>query len=457
MKLNKPLTVSTTTPPAARAPRRRSGNLLVVLALVALAAGGGFVAYRQYTQQQEARIAAAQVRTVTARRENVRTTVSASGTVVPLISVNISPKASGRVAAIYVKEGQRVRKGTLLAQIDDSNLRGQLLQAEGQLASAQANLQKALAGFRPEEVSQAAAAVEDARAALAVARSNYEQDQALFQQGAISERILNNSRAQRDRAEAQLAQAEEILALRNRGTRREDIAVARAQVTVAQGSVQTIRTQIADLRLYAPIDGLISRIYADVGSIVSPVTPSSNFVSSISSSVMNLAGEAIVRVNVAESDIPRIRVGQSVAISADAFPGRTFQGRVREVAPQSTTIQNVTSFEVKITLTDPQASVLRTGMSVDAEFVIGTLPQALMIPTVAIVRLDNRTGVYIKGEKDQPEFRAMRPGVTIGNQTQVLSGLTEAEQIFISFPPGFKPEAKSGGLPGMSLRGGAAR
>jgi len=356
MKLNKPLTVSTTTPPATRAPRRRSSNLLVVLALVALAAGGGFVAYRQYTQQQEARIAAAQVRTATARREDVRTKVSASGTVVPLVSVNISPKTSGRVAAIYVKEGQRVRKGTLLAQIDDSNLRGQLVQAEGQLASAQANLQKALAGFRPEEVSQAAAAVEDARAALAVARSNYEQDQALFQQGAISERILNNSRGQRDRAEAQLAQAEEILELRRRGTRREDIAVARAQVTIAQGTVQTIRTQIADLRLYAPIDGLISRIYADVGSIVSPVTPSSNFVSSISSSVMNLAGEAIVRVNVAESDISRIRVGQLVAISADAFPGRSFQGRVREVAPQSTTIQNVTSFEVKITLTDPQAS-----------------------------------------------------------------------------------------------------
>jgi HlyD family secretion protein len=454
MDVKKPLPISATAPTAPRPARKKSNNSGWLLGfVVASLAVGGILAVGQNQQQAEKQSAAQDAQTVGVSREDVHLKASASGTVVPLQSINISPKSPGRVTAVYVKEGQRVDKGQLLAQIDDSNLRGQLAQAEGQLAQAQATYKKAQAGFRKEEINQSSATVQDAQAALSVAQSNYDQDQSLFQQGAISKRVLDNSRAQRDRAQAQLTLAYQSLNLRMNGNRPEDIAIARAQVEVAQGGLQTIRIQIADYQLRAPISGVITRIYADPGSIVSPNTPSSNLNSSISSSVMNLAGELIAKANVAETDVVRIKPGMPVAIHADAYPDKTFEGRVREVAPQSTVVQNVTSFEVKVTLLPPASTQLRSGMNVDADFLTGEVPQALMVPTVAIVRQASLTGVYVKGAKGQPQFRAIKTGINTSSRTQVTAGLKSGEQVFISFPPGFRHDTAKSSLPGGSLRG----
>lgn len=458
MKVDKPVQQSVFLPnqsSGAPAPKKKKINPWPIAAVALVLAGGGaYWATQQYNQQQQARQVIAQSKTVAAIRQDVKLKVTAGGTVYPLQSANISPKSFGRVAAVYVREGERVRRGQLLAQIDDSNLRGQLTQAEGQLAAARANLQKALAGFRTEEVNQAAASLADAQAAMTMTESNYAQDQVLFQEGAVSERVLENSRSQRLRATAQVDSVQQMLRLRQKGNRPEDIAYARAQVTIAQGTVETIRVQLADARLSAPFDGVVTRVYADPGSIVSPTTPRLSLDSTVSSSVLNLAGEMIVKTNVAESDIVRVRVGQKVILRADAYPGRTFAGVVREVAPQSSVLQNVTSFEVKVSLLDPTAAqVLRGGMSIDAEFQVGNVPNALLIPTVAIVRQANGTGVYIKDTKGKPEFRLVRTGVNSGTYTQVLSGLKDSEPVFISFPPGFRPDTVSSGLPGVSLRG----
>ncbi len=433
--------------------KNKWGGWLVVLLVLALAGGGGLIAYRQYNQQTQARLTQ-KAQTVAAGREDIQLKVSASGTIQPLQSVNISPKTPGRVLETYVKEGQKVERGQTLARIDSSNLQGQLLQTQGQLAAAEAALQKAEAGLRPQEVEQALAGVEDAQAGFNIAQSNYEQDLKLFSEGAISERIVENSRATRDRSQAQLNSAKRLYEIRRLGSRREDISAARAQVMVARGNVQTIRTQINDTILIAPFSGTITRIYADPGSIVSPNTPSSNLNSSISSSVMNLAGELVVKTNVAETDVTRIRVGQTVKVHADAYPGKTFSAQVRQIAPQSTVIQNVTSFEVKATLIDPQESLLRGGMSIDADFVTGDIKGALLIPTVAIVRQQGATGVFIKKDnQDKPTFQAITTGFNIDSRTQVTSGLKVGDQVYISFPPGFRPNTTSGSLPGSSLRG----
>jgi HlyD family secretion protein len=463
MKLDKTgqsVFLPTSQAPAARppAPRKKKSNNGLAFGLIALvlAVGGGLWASQQYGRQQQARQEAAKAKTVAASRRDVQLKVTAGGTVYPLRSANISPKSFGRVAAVYVREGERVRKGQLLAQIDDSNLQGQLLQAQGQLAAARAAYDKARVGFRSEEINQAAASLSDAEAALSVAENNFSQDQALFQQGAISERVFENSRGQRERAQAQVESVRQALQLRQRGNRPEDIAYARAQVIVAQGAIQTIRAQIDDTRLRAPFDGVVTRVYSDPGTIVSPTTPRLSLDSTVASAVLNLAGELIVKTNVAEADIVRVRPGQPVLVRADAYPGRTFRGQVREVAPQSTVVQNVTSFEVKVSLTDPTAAgSLRAGMSVDAEFQVGQVPQALLIPTVAIVRKANDTGVYTKDPQGRPEFRTVRTGINTGTQTQILSGLKPDEQVFLSFPPGFRPDTTGGTFSGLSLRGTA--
>jgi HlyD family secretion protein len=348
--------------------------------------------------------------------------------------VNISPKEPGRISRIYVDQGDVVQAGQLLARMDDSNLRGQLLSAQGSLAAAEAGLRKMEAGSRPEEIRQARENLRDAEAQMIAIRSAYRSNQQLFEAGALGRVAFDASRSQylstQDRISALRAQLDLVEA----GFRREDIEAARAQVMQARGALQTIRTQLEDTLIRAPFDGVIAQKYADVGAFVTPTTSASATSSATSSSIFALAGDLEGIANVSETDIGSIYRGQAVKLHVDAYPGRTFRGRVRLIAPESVVLQNVTSFQVRIRLEDPERGKLLSGMNFTAGFFVGRHPDALLIPTPAIVSQGQDTGVYVLGEGNRPQLRHIRVGTTVGTMSEVLSGLREGERIFITFP-----------------------
>ncbi len=385
------------------------------------------------------------VKTVALERLTLPLIISANGLVTPERLVNVSPKTAGKLKALRVKEGRVVPVGEILALMDDTNLQGPLHQAQGDFASAQANLQRLVSGSRPEEIAQAQARLQDAQAAAYLAQSTLQQDEILANSGAISERALDTSRNAHERAQTEILLMQQALLLVKKGPRSEDIDQAKAQVLAARGALETIQTQINDMVIRAPFAGIVTRKYAEPGAFVAPTTAGSVVSSATSSSILSLAGTNLVIAKVAEANIGQIRLGQAVALRADAFVGKTFRGRVSEIAPQSVIEQNVTSFEVKVLLLD-QPNPLRSGMNVDAEFEVGQLRNALMVPTVAIVRQERQTGVYQMDSEQKPVFTEITTGATIDTRTQVLSGLTGQEHIFVSFPEGFRPETK---LPGM--------
>lgn len=416
--------------------------------------GGGYTLYRQLVviPQQQAKH---KVLTARVERLSLPVTVSANGTIKPERLINVSPKTSGRLKSLLVKEGDRVKQGQILAYMDDSNLRGQLTQAQGQLAAAQANLQKLIAGNRSEDIAQAQAELGNVQAALQEAATNLRQNQQLYSSGAISNRDLIASRAAYDSAKAQVTRAQQALALQQNGSRPEDIAQARAQVMQQQGAVQNIQTEISDTVIRAPFSGVVSKKFADPGAFVTPTTAGSEVSSATSSSILSLASSNQVVADVAESNISQIRLGQEISFQADAYPGQTFTGRVTQIAVQSTVEQNVTSFEVKAAIASKNQQLLRSGMNVNVEFKAGELDNAMVVPTVAIARQENGTGVFVAGENNKPIFTPIKTGTTVNDKTQVLSGLTGTERVFITFPPGTKPQTRSPSLiPGM---GGGSR
>lgn len=429
---------------------------LLALLIVGLVAGGGYVAYSRMeaAKRQETR---RRMQTATVERLNLPVTIASNGVVQPERSINLSPKTSGILKQLLVKEGDRVQENQILAYMDDSNLQGQLTQAEGQVANAQANLQRALAGNRSQDIAQAQARVIDAEAALRQAEQNFRQNQQLLTDGAINRRDFNNSLADRDRAIAQVTEAKQALSLQRAGSRPEDIAQARAQLTTSEGQLQTIQAQINDTIIRAPFSGVMTRKYADPGAFVTPTTAGSSVSSATSSSILALASRNQVVAKVAESNIPQIKLGQRVTIEADAYPGKPFEGQVTQIAAQSTVEQNVTNFEVKMSVTDPQ-NLLRAGMNTDVEFNAGTLSNALVIPTVAIVRQEQGTGVLIAGSREEgrrSEFRPIQTGVTVNDKTVVRSGLKEGEKVMLSFPQGERPAGRTPSLmPGMGPRRG---
>jgi HlyD family secretion protein len=379
--------------------------------------------------------------------------------------------------------------------MDDVNLRGQFMQMQGQLVQQEANLQRLLAGNRSEDIARAAAQLEEAKANLqqlrtgnrsqdiAQARARLQQAQStlklrqaawqrhqqLYAEGAIAQQTLDEKRMERDVAQNQVLEAEQGLALQRAGTRPEqvaqaeakvkqqaealallragsrpeDIAQARAQVMAARGQLQTIQAQLNDTNVRAPFDGIITQIFANEGSFVSPSMAGGGGLSAQSSSILTLASNHLqVLVNLSEAQIAKVRLGQPVNFTVDAFPGQSFSGRVERIAPQATVAQNVTSFEVRVGIppANPTAA-LKPGMNVETQFQVGQLENAILVPNAAVVRQAETEGVYVLeqerglfGTRRQPVFRPIQTGITVGSQTEVKSGLQGNEQILISPP-----------------------
>jgi HlyD family secretion protein len=477
-------------------------KLLILLLTLLLIGGGGFAVYRQMNLSEQ-KTSKKSRNTTPVTRDNLTVTVSANGTVQPEMSINISPKTSGTLKTLYAKEGDTVVEGQLLAKMDDSNLQGQLLQAQGQLAQTQANLEKLKAGNRPQDIRQAQAQLNQAQANLEKlqvgnrpqdiiqaqaklqstqsllnqAELTFSQNQKLYRQGAISERDYRNSQSIRDSARAQVIEAQQALALQKIGSRQEDIkeaqatvqqkqealslvragsriediAQAKAQVISARGSLKTIQTQINDTLIKAPFSGTVTRKYADPGAFVTPTTAGSAVSSATSSSILSLASKNQIIANVAESNIAQMRLGQKAIIKADAFSQKTFEGKVVQISPQSIVQQNVTSFEIKVAILSDPEKLLRSGMNVNVEFDAGKLENVLVVPTVAIVRQPEGTGVYIQGEDKKPEFTPITTGITVNNKTEIRSGLKENQRIYLSFPEGKRPRSRvpGPGVPGL--------
>ncbi|MEA5463898.1 HlyD family secretion protein [Leptothoe sp. PORK10 BA2] len=413
--------------------------------------------------------------------------ITANGTVEAERSINLSPKNAGVVAMLLVEEGDRVTQGQVVALMDDSNLRGELLQVQGQLAQQKANLDLLITGERPEDIARAEAQLAEAEASLQELRSgnrdqeiaqaearlqrvqttlqqretNLQRYESLYSAGAISREEVEQKRADRDVSKAEVREAQESLALQKAGTRTEqivqaearteqqrqsvaalkagnraeDIAQAQAQVRSAEGSLQTTEAKLQDTDIKAPFDGVVNQIYAELGAFVSPSVSGGSTESSSSSSILQLSSvRNEVIVNLPESQISKIEVGQPVVIKADAFPGETFTGQVERIAAQATISQNVTSFEVWLSLELPKAEKLKVGMNVETQFEVGRLENALLVPNAAVVRGADGEGVYVL-EGDEPVFQVIETGATAQGKTEVVSGLDGDEQVLISPPP----------------------
>jgi HlyD family secretion protein len=359
--------------------------------------------------------------------------------------VNLSPKTSGRLAQLYVDQGDRVEQGQILARMDEREIQTSLDQSTANLAQAEARLALARAGSRPEEIAQAEAQVDVAQSQATLTREQSKRYQNLATQGAISrdqlEEYLNNER----KAQADLRQAQQKVKQLQSGSRPEEIAENIAQVAQAKAQLRAVQIQAADAVIRAPFSGIITQKYANVGSFVTPTTAASATSSATSTSIVAIASNLEILAKVPERDLGKVRLGQMVEIRADAFPGQKFKGKVRLVAPAAVIEQNVTSFQVRITLETGQ-NQLRSGMNVDLTFVGEILKDALVVPTVAIVYQKGTIGVRIPDAKQQPQFKPVTIGSSLGDQTQVIEGLKVGDPVFVYIPQ-VPRSGRSGGSP----------
>jgi HlyD family secretion protein len=387
--------------------------------------------------------------TIAAETTALTVRITASGTVEPVQTVNLSPKTSGILEELLVEQGEAVTAGQLMAQMESQDVAALVRQREAAVAEAQASLADVQRGSNAEAIAQAAAQVasaeaqvRDLQAQLELARSQLQRNQALATQGAISANELDNfeqavqsAEAGVERAQFQVRESEERLADLQNDPRPEAIAQAEARLAQAQAQLEAAQVQFADTQIRAPFAGIVTQKFANEGAFVTPTTSASNATSATSTAIVAIASDLEIVAEIPEADIAKIQPGQPVEIIADAYPDQVFEGVVRLIAPEAIERQNVTLFQVRIELTSGQ-DLLRSNMNVTVAFIGDNLADALVVPTVAVVTQEGQAGVLVPDDRDRPRFRPVTLGTQAGNQIQIVEGIAEGDLVFVDLPPG---------------------
>jgi HlyD family secretion protein len=297
------------------------------------------------------------------RRENGARELTLYGNV-DLRQVQLSFNNSERIAAVLVQEGDRVRQGQLVARLDTRRLEPQVAQAEAQVAAQQQVVQRLRSGSRPEEIAQARANVESAKADTVNARQQYERMKSAAEMSAgraVRQQDVDSAKAALEVAEAKLVVNQRALELAVIGPRKEDIAEAEAQLRANEAQLALLRQQLADAQLLAPVDAVVRTRILEPGDMASPQKP-----------VFTLAitNPKWVRAYVSEPDLGKLHEGMAAAIAVDSFPGRRFEGWVGFISPvaeftpkavQTEELRTSLVYEVRVFVQDP-SDVLRLGM-----------------------------------------------------------------------------------------------
>lgn len=359
--------------------------------------------------------------------------VTASGYVVPRHKVEVSSKIVGRVKDVKIVRGVQVKEGDILLTIEDDDFQARVRSAEAQQAMIQARLTELRAGSRPQEVAAANAAVASSAATRTNAQLEMQRLEALARKGAVSKQDADRARTAFDVATARWDADRKNAELVKIGARKEVIEAAEAQLREAQANLELARTELDYTVIRAPITGTILEKLADQGELVT----NTNFggTRGAKSSVVTMAdlSDLQIEVDLNESELSKVKLGQKTEIRLDANPKMIYTGEVDEISPQADRQKG--TVQVKVKFLDPDKSVMTElnarvtflGEIVPTEATTPGQPQ-LWIPAAAIVRDNGNSRVYLV-----TEGKAVAKPVTLGTESEkgieVLKGLTGTEMI----------------------------
>jgi HlyD family secretion protein len=352
-------------------------------------------------------------------RGDLAKSVVATGKVEPITKVEVKSKASGIVKKLYVEYGDRVKKGQPLAQLDKEEIQAQVDQSRAALLAAQANLKGAEADYERAKVDAEGPDVP-------LLQRAYQRNLEMQKSGVVSQSALDD--AEKD---YKLAVNKQNVARAQVTVLQAKIAQSQAQVAEDQANLKQLEEQLSYTDIVSPIDGIVLSRDVEVGDAVSSIL----VLGSSATLVMTIGdtSKVYVKGKVDESDIGRVYLGQPARIKVESFKDKTFNGVVTKISPMGVEKDNVTTFEVRVSI-DNATGELKAEMTANAEIILDEHKNVLQIPEGAIIYdKDRKASVEVpdpKG-KDGQRKMAINIGISNGAKTEVMSGLKEGDQVIL--------------------------
>ncbi len=393
--------------------RRRRLILGGIILLVLIGAGiGVYAALRPNNQIDPAKLA-------TVEKGDIARSVVATGKVQPLAKVEVKSKASGIVKKIYVDYGDWVKAGQVLVELDKEELRARLREAGATLQAAQAAEEAAKATYERN-------LVEAEGPDVPFLKTSWERAQQLHKDGLIAKSLLEDA----EKA-YQLGLNKQMTALRNTAVSRAEMARAKAQVAQAQAALDRAEEDLRNSTIVSPIDGLVLSRDVQVGDAVSSIL----VLGSQATLVMTLGDVSDVYVlgKVDEADIGKVYLDQAARIVVESFKDKKFEGKVTKISPLGKEKDNVTTFEVRVSIHNPSGE-LKANMSANAEIILEEKKGVLLIPEAAIIYdKDRNASAEVPDPKAEKGRRkvSVKLGISNGVKTELISGVNEKQQVVL--------------------------
>ena len=393
--------------------KRRRWLLLGVIALVLAGSIFGIAAaLRPNHQIDPSKLASVE-------RGDIARSVVATGKITPLAKVEVKSKASGLVKKVYVEYGDRVKQGKVLVELDKEQLEALVEEQRANLLAAQAAEQSAEATYERNVVDAQGPDVPFLKATA-------DRDRKLALDGLMAASVLDDA----DRA-YQLALNKRLSAQRNVSVSQAEVAKAKAQVAQAQAALASAEEDLRNSTIVSPMDGLVLSRDVEVGDAVSSIL----VLGSQATLVMTLGDMSTVYVlgKVDQADIGKVYLGQPARIVVESFKDKKFEGKVTKISPLGVEKDNVTTFEVRVSIQNPSGE-LKANMSANAEIILEEKHGVLLIPESAVIYdKDKHTSVEVPDPKADNGRRKVpvRLGISNGVKTELVSGLNEGEKVIL--------------------------
>jgi HlyD family secretion protein len=443
---------------------KANSKILLTIGLVILVTGGVFASIK-YNQR-----GIVDVQTGRVERQDLVATVTASGEIKPKNYINLGANTLGPapITEIMVKEGDRVRKGQVVAKMQSVQANADVVAQNASIATSLADSAASEAGLKSQEdgVTTAKATLEKNRAELDRTKANYDRSAELFKEKLLARQDFDQKKAEYDTAVAAMGEAEARLnqAKSQEAQARQQLASAQKKIAQLQANLDRYKDILSQYYVTSPIDGIVTNLPVRAGETVVPGVQNS-----AASTIMTIADMSVItaEVKVDETDIVNVQLGQRAEVTIDAMPNRTFHGQVTEIgdtailrssgvaASQSNTSdQEAKDFKVVVALTDPPEDI-RPGLSCTGKITTATKPHVLTIPIQSLtVRkkgdLDpvkksgsveaasdpvtekakkvELQGVFVVRD-GKAEFLPVTTGITGATDIEVVSGLKDGDQI----------------------------